>query len=192
MNKGLTAEDFLFSFPYPLATQKNISALAEIFTQQMEALAKKARELLIFPQIDTAPERLLDILAKDFNLEWYDSEQSLSAKRNQIRNAIFTYRHLGTNGAVQRLITSLFSEGYIREWTDYGGKPYHYKIYTVNPNITVGDTEKFLSLSNTVKRCSAVCDEVVLLLDTEPLNVRMGMRVCVGDTVRLGAADFIR
>ena len=78
---GLTKENLLFTFPAGLRENPSIAALGDV---TMEALAKRPAEiapLSIYPRIDELPEVLLDILAYDFKVDWWDRNYSIEEKR---------------------------------------------------------------------------------------------------------------
>ena len=69
---GLTKENLLFTFPVSLRENQSIAALGNVMA---EALARRPEEidrLRIYPAIDQLDERLLDILAYDFKVDWWD------------------------------------------------------------------------------------------------------------------------
>jgi hypothetical protein len=92
---------------------------------------------------------------------------------------------------VQRVLKlRIFETGYIKEWFDYGGEPYHFKAYTTNPAITQDDVVEFTRVLSTVKRLSAWLDEIILDLATEAMDFYIGFWVQTGEFVRLKRATL--
>lgn len=129
-NHGLTAESFLNSLPYVLQRDTGVDALATGIAQALEERAAEIQSILLYPVIDQLPEELLDILAHDFKVDWYNYDYPLEAKRNTIKTHWYVHRHLGTIGAVRVAIQAIYPRSSVEEWWQdgYDGEPYHFRI----------------------------------------------------------------
>jgi phage tail P2-like protein len=101
--------------------------IVEVLAETMVNLFGNCSYPTIFSRIDELPESLLDILAKDFKIEWYDYNWGIEAKRMTIRDSFYVHRHLGTVGAVKRALTDVWSPSTVEEWFEYGGDPYYFR-----------------------------------------------------------------
>ena len=81
----------------------------------------------IYKNIDILPESALDILAKDFKIDWYNYNYLPATKRAVIKGSFYIHRHLGTVGAVKRALADVWPPSYIEEWFEYGGEPYWFR-----------------------------------------------------------------
>ena len=63
----------------------------------------------------------------------------ISTKRKLVRTAILTHKQRGTVAAVERVVTDIFGDGWVEEWPEYGGEPFHFKVHT--SNVSAGDQE---------------------------------------------------
>jgi P2-related tail formation protein len=97
---------------------------------------------------------------------------------------------MGTPAAVNKIIETIFETGYIKEWYEYGGEPYHFKAYTTNPAITSDDVEEFRRVLVSVKRLSAWLDEIILDLSTPATQTYVGHWLHTGDFIRLKRATL--
>lgn len=125
---GLTKENLLFAFPAGLRENQSIAALGDVTA---EALAKRPTEIScisIYPRIDELPEKLLDILAYDFKVDWWDADYTLEEKRRTLKDSWRVHKLLGTKAAVETAISAIYPRSTVREWFEYGGRPYHFKI----------------------------------------------------------------
>ena len=102
MNNGLTAERMMDSFPLALQKDPKMVALAHSIANVLEQRLDEINLGQIYTRIDQLPEDLLDILANDFAVDWYDHDYDLAAKRRTIKSAPYIHRHRGTAGAVLR------------------------------------------------------------------------------------------
>ena len=104
MNKkyGLTAENLLSSLPAVLRGDKNMFALAVATAKALSARAEEIDSLRIYSRIDELPEDLLDILAYDFKVDWWNGDYSLEEKRQVLKDSWRVHRMLGTKAAVEQ------------------------------------------------------------------------------------------
>ena len=128
MNNGLTAERMMDSFPLALQKDPKMVALAHSIANVLEQRLDEINLGQIYTRIDQLPEDLLDILAKDFAVDWYDHDYDLAAKRRTIKSAPYIHRHRGTAGAVLRGIRAIYPGSRLEEWWQYGGEPYHFRV----------------------------------------------------------------
>lgn len=158
---GMTKENLLFN--YPIALQKDPSAIALGDTAAM-ALAQRPEEIgriAIYSLIDNLPENLLDILAYDFKVDWYDYEYPINAKRALIKGNVLAHKRQGTVYATRSVLDSLYPKSAMEEWFTYGGDP---GCFRLNVNVSdsantgaveVYSTAEILRRIATVKRLSA-------------------------------------
>lgn len=128
MNNGLTAENLLLALPEMLRQDKQMQALAAGIADVLAARRQEIDQLLLYPRIDELPEDLLDRLAYDFKVDWWDAEYSLAAKRQTLKDNWQVHRRLGTKAAVEQAIAAIYPKTKVLEWFEYGGEPYHFKL----------------------------------------------------------------
>lgn len=128
MNNGLTAERMMDSFPLALQKDPKMVALAHSIANVLEMSLDEITLGQIYTRIDELPEDLLDILAKDFAVDWYDKSYTLEEKRKTIKGSWYVHRHRGTKAAVEAAIAALYPNPVIEEWFDYDGSPYHFRL----------------------------------------------------------------
>lgn len=159
---ALTAENMLRTLPSALQNDERLVALANSIAQTLEKRSEEIRRLQIYNRIDDLPEDLLDIIARDFKIDWYDYDYNLSAKRRVIKSSFYVHRHLGTVGAVRAAINSIYPESKVEEWFDYGGNPYSFRVVL---NMSVAfvvpiDTERVLWAINFYKSLRSHVDGI--------------------------------
>ena len=129
MNKhGLTKENLVVTLPPALRTDPSVVALAEALSELLAARPAEIDRLRIYPAIDTLEEPLLDILARDFKVDWWDPEYSLEEKRRTLKDSWRVHRLLGTRAAVETAISAIYPHTQVLEWFEYGGEPYHFRL----------------------------------------------------------------
>jgi phage tail P2-like protein len=158
----VTVENLLKQLPVVLQAGKQTSQLAAITADALSKIFSDVDLTKIYPEIDAQSEEILDILAQDFAVDWYDYDESIDVKRELIKTAKLVHKRLGTKWAVERVIRSYFGSGYIKEWFEYGGEPYFFRMYTDNLILSNSLYEQFLRLLRIVKRRSAWLEGIII------------------------------
>lgn len=124
----ISAENLLRALPEVLQNDSDMLALASGIAEQLAARLPEIDKVRLYTRIDDLPEDLLDILAYDFKVDWWDANYSLAAKRQIFKDSWAVHRSLGTKAAVERAISPIFKGTTVQEWFEYGGEPYHFKL----------------------------------------------------------------
>ncbi len=166
MSRKTSRASILSAFPYALAEDENIFALAELTADELLRICEDNEKLKIYTDIYKLGEELLDILARDFKVDWYLYDGDLESKRAQIESSFYVHRHLGTKGALLWALSDTFPGTNIEEWFEYDGRAGYFRIRSTNPQITA-DVESLLDLIGKVKRASALLESVELSLTSD-------------------------
>ena len=140
-NHGLTADNMMQQFPIALQKDPKTVALGQAIAKVMESRQDEIDSLRIYTRIDELPEWLLDILARDFAVDWYDRSYTLEEKRKTIKDSFYVHRHRGTKAAVERAISAIYPNPKVLEWFEYGGDPSNsvsrlISLQSMRPNIS--------------------------------------------------------
>ncbi len=113
--------------PPPLAADERFRAL--------EQLAARLDELdltrLLVYLIDTVSSSALPHLAEQFHVQGYEGwlfAKTEDDRRRLLKRAIELHRHKGTRWAVEQVLATLSLPGRIREWFEYGGEPFYFRV----------------------------------------------------------------
>ena len=175
MNKhGLTKENLVVTLPSALRTDPSVVALAEALSELLAARPAEIERLRIYPAIDTLEEPLLDILARDFKVDWWDPEYSLEEKRRTLKDSWRVHRLLGTRAAVETAISAIYPHTQVLEWFEYGGEPYHFRldINITNDSIDSEKQRRVLERMNFYKSLRSHNDGVTYFVEAEPAVVK--------------------
>jgi len=74
MNNTVYNVDFTRALPQPLKNDKSMLALGRAIAGELQQNIQLARLTLIYPHIDELDEALLDILARDLHVDWYNDD----------------------------------------------------------------------------------------------------------------------
>lgn len=106
----------------------NLREVAETIDKHMHELDMLSELCSIYPRIDELSSALIDALAVQFHVDFYDMALPLETRRALVKNSIRWHMKKGTKGAVQEIVRTVFSTGVVTEWYEYGGKPYHFRV----------------------------------------------------------------
>ena len=125
---ALTVKNLLATLPKALRDDEQIYALATVAAEHLVARQEEIDTIRIYAQIDTLPEELLDILAYDFKVDWWDHRYTLEQKRQTLKDSFLVHRRLGTKYAVETALSAIYPNSTIQEWFEYGGEPYTFRL----------------------------------------------------------------
>ena len=127
-NCGLTKENLLSTLPAALREDASIAALAEAAAELLAARRGEISRLTLYPAIGRLEEPVLDALAWDFKVDWWDGDYSLEEKRRTLQDSWKVHKLLGTKAAVETAIRAVYQGTTVEEWFEYRGQPYGFKI----------------------------------------------------------------
>ncbi len=128
MNDGLTKENLLLIIPPALKQDPSIMALAAVDAEALAARLAEIDRVRLISNIDGLDETVLDILARDFKVDWWDPEYSIDEKRRTLKGSWRVHKTLGTKAAVETAIRAIYPLTTVEEWFEYGGEPYHFRL----------------------------------------------------------------
>lgn len=163
-------------------------AMCQALNPQFLQLAEETNLCLIYSRVDELGDAILDELAWQLRVDWYDATAELEIKRQLIKSAIKVHQLRGTPAAVEEIIQAYFGDGYVEEWFDYDGQPGMFKVVTTNPSITTELAAQFIKVLNSVKNIRSHLEEIVIALSAETQLYLAGV-VHTGDFMEVRQVD---
>lgn len=159
---GLTKENFLAALPMALREDASIAALAETAAEFLARPVGEVRRLKLYPEVDRMDEKLLDILAVDFKLGWWDPDFSVEEKRRLLKGCWKVHKLQGTKAGLETAVSAIYPDAAVQEWFQYNGEPHHFRIQLGEAThaITEDSMKKFERAMRVMKRLSSHLDEV--------------------------------
>ena len=128
MSKGITQESMLSVLPGVLSRDEGMYDLAKLIGWAVGKKADQADYPAIFQRINELDEDLLDILATDCKVDWYDYDADVETKRRQILTNWHVRIKLGTVAAVKTALQAVWPDTTVEEWYTYGGDPGYFRV----------------------------------------------------------------
>lgn len=155
--------DFSEFLPGALRHDPKMIALARTLTEKLLAVSGSIDNVLIYSRFEELPEDLVDILAYDMHVDWYNYNYPLRIKQDIVKNSVRVHKRMGTKYAVETVINSLHPQSRLEEWFEYGGTHHCFRIVINADNREYEiDIDKIVKSVNMYKRLSAHLDSIVL------------------------------
>lgn len=119
--------DFL---PVQMKNSTDMVCLSHALRKAAGRLLGYEKSAMVYNFIDSLPEQVLDVLAVEIRSPYYLDSMDLDTKRGIVKNTFLWHAKAGTPSAVEELLGVTFGEGEVKEWFEYGGKPYWFKVGT--------------------------------------------------------------
>lgn len=156
-------------FPHSLQQDEFVAALIEAFEIQVKELYE---EFSTYTTNDL-PDVLIDYLAFEKHVDFYDSTLSIETKKALVKESTHMHRIKGTKAAIELLVSTVFGDGKVEEWFDYDGSPYTFRVSSSNPSATTEKAVEFIKIVNSVKNRRSHLKSVSIL-QTEEMSLYWG------------------
>ncbi len=152
--------------PGNITRNPEVRALSYALQQACQLLYRYSQRIYIYSRLDEQPEEIIDLLAVELRTQYYNAELDIETKRGLVQNTLIWYMSAGTPAAVEELVATVFGEGSVSEWYEYGGAPYTFKIKT-NAVMMGDEIEYFTKLIKRVKNTRSHLEAIEFNRTTE-------------------------
>ena len=165
MVKEFKTLSLLEILPESIRGDPQIEAAASALDAELQAVTADIKENLLISRIDELPERVLDLLAWQWHVDFYRPlGMDIDTKRRLIRESIAWHRIKGTPAAVEKVLAAAFVESWVEEWYEYGGSPGYFRV-TISDVITDPEEQaNILAAINSAKNERSWLDALRYLL----------------------------
>lgn len=186
MIKSLRQARMTDGLPRVVKRQEWVIALSEALGLAMGQALDYTDESQIYTRLDTAPEAVLDVLAVDWKVDWYDTGFTLEQKRETIKTALMVRRLMGTAAAVKLQVHTLYPDAEVKEWFQYDGRPGCFRVNVPLPEegISATDFRRLKTGILTTKNERSHLDVIDIRHETEGAVLVGGFSV-MGQTIEI-------
>ncbi|GHU42158.1 hypothetical protein FACS1894111_05610 [Clostridia bacterium] len=184
MNDTVYDIDFTRALPEPLKNDTAMLALGRAIAGELQENIRLSRLAIIYARLDELDEQLLDILARDLHVDWYEDTYPVQAKRQVIKDSVKVHKRLGTKYAMTTALGSVFPHTEVQEWYEYGGTHHRFRIILDFTNAKApADIFQVIRTQKFYKRLTAHLDEIIIQMsavveikiETTTYRYRQGM-----------------
>lgn len=134
MSKTVFNTTLLELLPENLRGDLDIIAASQAVDKEYLQMAQVIKNCLTYADIDNTREDVLDLMAVESNVDFYDQTMPVDYRRQAVKTADIIHQINGTKAALLRIFELLSMRGVIEEWFEYGGDPYTFKITILEIN----------------------------------------------------------
>lgn len=154
--------DFSEFLPGALRHDPKMIALARALTEQLLTVSGSMDNVLIYSRFEELPEDLVDILAYDMHVDWYDYSYPLQVKRDLVKNSVKVHKKMGTKYAMETALGSIWPKSEVEEWFNYEGEPHHFRVVCdVTEDRITASLAQLVKAIRMYKRLSSHLDGIV-------------------------------
>ena len=149
----------------------------------MRAISAETILPVLLARLDELPEVVIDLLAWQLHVDFYEPDLPLDTKRALIRNSIPWHRRKGTPYAVQEMVSTVLAEGKVYEWFEYGGDPYKFRVETTDTMPSNTAYSRLVNMVNAVKNTRSWLEEIIVRRNA---NMSLGYGVEILSGMHIG------
>lgn len=136
MAKELLTLSLADILPSSISSDSQVTAASLALDPELQSVSRDIREALILSRIDELPEPVIDLLAWQWHVDFYDLARTLEMKRATVKGSIQWHRKKGTKWAIKKALEMLGIKAEVIEWWKIPeAKPY---TFAVEAEITSG------------------------------------------------------
>ena len=129
MARELLELSLLDILPSSIVGDPNVQAIAQAIDPEMRSVSQDIRETLILSRIDELSEPVVDLLAWQWHVDFYELARTLTMKRVMVKGSIPWHQKKGTRWAILKALEMIGVKGtFIPWWEVPGAKPYTFAI----------------------------------------------------------------
>ncbi|SKA01930.1 phage tail protein, P2 protein I family [Cetobacterium ceti] len=156
-------------FPENLKKYKNISDITSIFSDQLAQVDNSIDLLKIYLDMQNLSDKVLDELAWHWNVEFYSTELQKSKKIEMIKRSYLHHIKKGTVGALESALKAIVSNLEVKEWYEYGGVPYTFRLIVAGEMLTEEEISTVYKLVSIYKNVRSELDGFIISKENKPL-----------------------
>lgn len=161
MNNDLKNCNYQIIFPENLKKYKNLKTLALEFEKNFkEKIIPEIDKLALYKNLELQPNEILSEIAWSLKVENWRETLNRNQKIALIKGAIHQWEIRGTKEAVTISLGKIEYPVKVKEWFEYGGKPFTFKI-TANffiPDETL--TRSIKEIIEKYKNCRSILENI--------------------------------
>lgn len=149
--------------PYSIKNDETVKNIVQVLDKTFNKISVNIDKVLLWDKIDILPEEILDLLAYQLKVDYYDIIMpTVEQKRILIKDSIRQHKIKGTPAAVEKLVSFYFESAKVLEnWEYEDSAAYHFKIIDIlAPMPSIRMLMNLIKVIYTSKNTRSWCDEV--------------------------------
>jgi len=190
MSKTVNDVTLLELLPENIRSDPDIIAASQAVDTEFQALASSIKNCLTIADVDNACSDVVDNLAGEIQVDFYDQTLSLAVRRALVKNGYIYKYQKGTAYAVKQIVEDAGLDATVKEWFEYDGEPYYFKVTTETVISSTTVLEELAELINSVKNVRSWM-EAFIINRTWSGTMYFGSVLVSGKTLTLSPKAFV-
>lgn len=148
--------------PPSIKRDPQVQALSAAFSPEYQEVSNAILQCILLARLDEQPEEVVDLLAWQLHVDYYEAEMPIEKKREMVRLSTPWHRHKGTPWAVEQAVSMIFQNAVVSEWFEYGGQPYYFRVETEQPFTADTDLNRLIKLINSAKNTRSWLENITI------------------------------
>lgn len=162
-------------FPENLKKYKNLKILAIEFEKSMkQGVISKLPKLALYKNLEQQSDEVLSELAYQYSIDNWEETLSREVKINLIKNAYWAHAKKGTKVAIMENLKKLNTPVEIKEWFEYNGAPFTFKISSFYPKTEINWIDALIEIIEKYKNSRSICTEYEMRLLDKNSKLKLG------------------
>ncbi|GEN83638.1 hypothetical protein SLU01_19500 [Sporosarcina luteola] len=175
--------------PINLRDDEDIKAAAQAVDKSTHSIYSLADKLVFHSSSGIQDNEVLDALAVDLHVDFYDKNLPPELKQEIIDSSMLLHMVKGTAGAVEKALANVGLEGRVSEWFEYGGNPFFFRIEINESFKTEKDLNKIVDIVNSTKNRRSTLEEILIKRSLES-NLYFGGIISTRNKIQIRPAAF--
>lgn len=179
-----------------METAPSSITMDERLKKMLEALGMEYQEMFalcdylhLIANLDQLPSDVIDLLAWQWHVDFWDSTLPLKTKIQLVRNSIPWHRKKGTPAAVEEMVATVLGDAKVTEWFEYGGEPYYFRIETTDSIQDAKIYDRIIELVNATKNVRSWLEKITVYSE-QYLNLYWGGGLIDGGKLTVYPAEM--
>lgn len=117
--------------PPNIDSDNNLHAIIDSIDPQLQQVSHSLLETLLFARIDELPDELLDLLAWQLHVDFYDLAGTRDMKLATVKGSLMWHMHKGTQWAIHEALRMIDIRAEFVPWWEDGSTPYTFKLRAI-------------------------------------------------------------
>lgn len=148
--------------PPSISDDPQVQGISAAVSPQLLQVSAQIDDCLIMPRLNEQPEQVVDLLAWERHVDFYDSALQVDQKRALVAASLEAHRHKGTPYAVELVVNAILGASVVQEWFEYGGKPFYFRVIKIKGQVTADMWPRLAVAVNSVKNVRSWLEGVSL------------------------------
>jgi phage tail P2-like protein len=172
MSKTVNNVTLLELLPKNLRNDPDIIVASQAVDMEFQALAGAIKNCLTIADVDNASAEVVDHLAAEMDVDYYDDSLPLTTRRSLVKNGYLVKYQNGTKYAVNKVLKAFYSNPELIEWFESNGTAFYFTIIVNGEHIS--SAVEVLAAIEKAKNARSWLEKLMFIPDVQSFSLYLG------------------